>query len=83
VLTFLAGLTPASAVSGAVGVVAALTVPLFLFAGSHRADFVPRQAIESGRFDWLLNAVANARFYGPRHAAARRSLFTAPKGGNR
>lgn len=81
-LTFLAGLTPMSAVLGATGAGAALTIPLFLFAGARRSDFVPHWALESGRFDRLLIAVADVRFR-PRHAAARRSLFTALKGGTR
>ncbi|MBC2903205.1 hypothetical protein [Streptomyces cupreus] len=79
-LTLLADLTPASAVFGAISAGAALAVPYFLLVDAR----VPRPdvwlLVESGRFDRLLIAIADARFE-PRHA--KPSRFNALKGATR
>jgi len=91
VLTILADLTPASAVWLSVGGYAGLSVPVLLFPGARLADFDPRpavrRAIESGRLDPALCAVANARYWAhekTRQAALSAAvlllLLTAPKG---
>ncbi len=73
----------AEALSFAAGVYAALSVPYFLLVDAELADFDPRpalhRAVESGRLDSLLVAVANAKHdarvaaahvkHAPRHAA--------------
>lgn len=74
-LTFLAGLNAPAAVCLATSCCAAVTVPYFLLVG---VDFdlrpVVRRALESGRYDRLLIAVAGARYHEPRHAAPRSPL---------
>jgi hypothetical protein len=74
VLTLLSDLTPTGAVLLSVGGYGALSVPYFLLVDADLADFDPRphvrRAIESGRVDPLLVAVANAK-YDARAAAAR------------
>lgn len=84
-LTLLADLNAPAAVCLAISCCAALTVPYFLLVG---VEFDLRgralRALESGRFDWLLIAVADAR-YRP-HATTRRlrlSRLAALKGATR
>ena len=84
-LTLLVGLTAPAAVCLATSCCAAATIPYFLLVG---VDFDPRpvvwRALESGRFDRLLIAVADAR-YRP-HATTRRlrlSRLAALKGATR
>lgn len=63
-----------------VGVHAALSVPYFLFVDADLADFDPRpavsRALESGRVDLLLIAVADAK-YDVRETASVARVFVA------
>jgi hypothetical protein len=74
VLTLLSDLTPTGAVLLSAGGYAALSVPVLLLSGAEVTDFDPRpavrRAIESGRVDPVLCAVANAK-HDARAAAAR------------
>lgn len=79
-LTFLAGLTPVSAVCGAVSAGAALAVLFFLLVDARLPRPCVRSLVESGRLDWLLIAVVDARFQA-RHA--KPSRFNALKGAAR
>ena len=66
----------AEALSFAAGVYAALSVPYFLLVDAELSDFDPRpaarRAVESGRLDPLLVAVANSKH--DAHAAGVRAL---------
>lgn len=84
----LADLTVPSAVFLAVSCCAAGAVPYFLLVGVELTDLDPRpatrRALESGRYDRLLIAVAAARYlarYRARHA--KPSRFNALKGAAR
>lgn len=86
---FLAGLTPATAVFFSVETAAALAIPYYLTVDAAPVDFDPRpavrRALESGRLDRLLIAVANGRYH-PRHAVPRRrplARITTSKGSPR
>jgi len=64
VLTFLADLTPASAVLLSASGYAALSVPVLLFPGTALADFDPRpavrRALETGRLEPMWQAAIHA-----------------------
>lgn len=68
----------AAVLSLGVGVHGAFSVPYFLFVGASRVDFDPRpllaRAIESGRVDPVLCAVANAKH--DAHAAVFRARLS-------
>lgn len=78
-LTLLADLTPASAVCLGVSAAGVVSIPALLCADAVAADFDPRptvrRAIESGRFDPALIAVANAKH--DARLAARDAAVTA------
>lgn len=66
IVFFFADLSTPAAVCLAVGATATASIPALLLADAHRSDFDPRpamsRAVESGRLDLLLIAVADAKY---------------------